>query len=123
MIEKTVEATVPANKEKGIKEMSAVATVQFAETLDEAKEMFGEEAVLTNAFANWRVTIQSNIRSKLKAGFTPEQIQDALGNAKMGTAAGGGKIDAHQAFIMKFKIATPEKQAEMLEMLRTAAQA
>jgi len=123
MIEKTVEATVPTNVEKGIKEMQAVVTVNYAETLDEALQMYGEEAVLSNAFANWRVTLQSNIRSKLKAGLTPEQIQESLGSAKMGIAAGGAKIDAQQAFIMKFKVATPEKQAEMLEMLRLAAQA
>jgi hypothetical protein len=122
MIEKTVEATVPANEEKGIKEMSAMVTVNFAETLEEASQMFGEEAVLTNAFANWRVTLQSNIRSKLKAGLTPEQIQESLGAAKMGVAVGGTKIDPQAAFLMKFKTSTPEKQAEMLELLRNAAQ-
>ena len=124
MIEKTVEANVPANEAKGTPAIGpAIVTVQYAETLEEAKAMFGEEAVLSNAFANWRVTLQSNIRAKLKAGFTPEQIQESLGQAKMGVATGGGKVDAQQMFIMKFKTATPEKQAEMIEMLRAAAQA
>jgi hypothetical protein len=124
MIEKIVEATVPANEAKGTLAIGpAQITVQFAETLEEASQMYGEEAVLSNAFANWRVTLQSNIRGKLKAGFTPDQIQESLGSAKMGVATGGVKVDAQQAFIMKFKTATPEKQAEMLEMLRAAAQA
>jgi len=40
----------------------------------------------------------------------------------MGVAAIGMKVDAEQAFIAKFKTATPEKQAEMLQMLKVAAQ-
>lgn len=122
MIEKSVEATVPANAEKGIQEMAASVIVKYAETVEEAVQMFGEEAILSNAFANWRVTLQGNIRSKLKAGMPADEIASLLADAKMGVAAVGGKVDAQTAFIAKFKTATPEKQAEMLEMLRAAAQ-
>lgn len=122
MEQKEVSARVPGNEDKGIAEMNATVFVDFAETLDEAKQMYGEEAVLSNAFANWRVTLQSNIRSKLKSGMTPELIQESLADAKMGVAVVGAKVDAQTAFIAKFKTATPEKQAEMLELLKAAAQ-
>jgi len=58
----------------------------------------------------------------LKAGLSVDEIQARLAQAKMGTTIAGVKVDPQQAFIAKFKTATPEKQAEMLEMLRTAAQ-
>jgi len=122
MNQKEIAAKVPANAEKGTQEINSVIVVNYADTLKEAKEMFGEEAILTNAFANWRVTVQSNMRSKMKAGMTQEQIQESLKDAKMGVAATGAKVDAEQAFIAKFKTATPDKQAEMLKMLKAAAQ-
>lgn len=118
----SVEATVPANKEKGVKEMKAAISVNYAETVAEALKMFGEEAVLSNAFANWRVTLQANIRGGLKRGETPEAIQKRLAEAKMGVAATGARVDPQTAFIAQFKSATPEKQAEMLKMLKNAAQ-
>ena len=40
----------------------------------------------------------------------------------MGVAQTGGRVDAQTAFIAKFKMATPEGQAEMLQLLRDAAQ-
>lgn len=122
MIQKDVSAKVPADIEKGTIEVSATVLVNFAETVEEAVQMYGEEAVLSNAFANWRVTLQSNIRAKIKAGISPEEIQRSLADAKMGVAATGIKVDAQAAFLMKFKTSTPEKQAEMLNMLREAAQ-
>ena len=122
MIQKEVAARVPANEKKGTEEMTAAVVVNYAENLQEASEMFGEEAILTNAYRNWAVTLQSGIRTALKAGMTPEQIQDKFADAKMGVAMIGAKVDAEQAFIAKFKMATPEKQAEMLENLKLAAQ-
>ena len=123
MKQMTVEATVPENAEKGVKEMSAAVSVDYGETAEESIKMFSSEAVNSNAFANWRVTLQSSIRSALKAGLSVEEIQNRLSQAKMGTTIAGVKVDPQQAFIAKFKVATPEKQAEMLEMLRAAAQA
>ena len=122
----TVTAKVPAKKdEKGniiTNVMAATITVQVAESLAEAKEMFGEEASLTNMNANWRTTLQANIRSSLKAGLTPEQIQDKLTTAIMGIAQVGTHIDPQTAFIAKFKSATQEEQTKMLERLRSAAE-
>ena len=122
MIQKDVSARVPANEKKGTEEMTAAVVVNYTDDIDEANEMFGAEAILTNAFRNWAVTIQSGISTALKAGMSPEQIQDKFADAKMGVAMIGAKVDAETAFIAKFKTATPEKQAEMLEMLKVAAQ-
>jgi len=121
-----VAAKVPVKKDgEGnvvTKEMEATVVVQTAETLQEAEELFGDAAILSNMNANWKVTLQGNIRSSLRAGSTPEQIQDKLSTAVLGIAQVGARIDPRAAFIAKFKTSTPEKQAEMIEQLRLAAE-
>lgn len=123
MKQETIQATVPANEEKGTQEMSANLTVNFPETVEEAKAWCGEESLLTNAFANWRITLQSNIRAALRRGENQEQIQDRLGASKMGVATQGVKIDPVQAYLMKFQSATPEQQKAMLAELQERAKA
>lgn len=122
-----VEAKVPEKKEgdKVIsKQIGPVSiTVQTGETAEEMIKMFGDKAVKSNADANWVVTLQSNIRARLKKGETAEQIQAALGSAKMGVAVAGSKVDPVQAYLAMFASATPEKQKEMLKELQTKASA
>ncbi len=132
MLQKEVSAKVP--EKKGVDEEGNEAIVQaelgpvtimvnYPETLDEAKEWAGDEAILSNAWSHFKVSpLQSGIRALLTQGLTQEQIQDKLGTTVMGVAREGGRVDAQTAFVAKFKMATPEKQAEMLEMLRDAAQ-
>ena len=96
----TIEASVPGKD--GAPSKSAQLTVQYAETIEEAVQMYGAEAVLSNAFANWRVTLQANMRAGIKKGETPEQIQARLGNAKMGVASTGAKVDPVQAYLAQF---------------------
>ena len=122
-----VEAKIPEKKEGDkviAKQIGPVSiTVQTGETAEEMIKMFGDKAVKSNADANWVVTLQSNIRSRLKKGETAEQIQAALGNAKMGVAVAGSKVDPIQAYLAMFASATPEKQKEMLKELQTKAAA
>ena len=122
-----VEAKVPEKKEGDkviAKQIGPVSiTVQTGETATEMIKMFGEDAVKSNANANWVVTLQSNIRARLKKGETAEQIQAALGSAKMGVAVAGSKVDPIQAYLAMFASATPEKQKEMLKELQTKAAA
>ena len=118
-----VDAKVPANEEKGIKEVSATVSVNFAETIEEAVKEYGAEAILSNALANWKVTLQANIRSALKRGDKPEAIAARLASAKMGVAQAGSKIDPKQAFLAEFNISTPERQAEMIKDLQKRAAA
>lgn len=125
MRDKQVTAQVPEKKENGKVVQSALGpltvNVPYAETLKEAKEVYGEEAVLSNAFANWRVTLQSNIRAALKRGESPEEIQKRLSTAKMGVASTGGKIDPEQAFLAMYMSAAPEKKKELLAKLQAKA--
>ena len=122
-----VEAKVPEKKEGDkviAKQIGPVSiTVQTGETATEMIKLFGEDAVKSNANANWVVTLQSNIRARLKKGETAEQIQAALGSAKMGVAVAGSKVDPIQAYLAMFASATPEKQKEMLKELQTKAAA
>ncbi len=120
MIQKEINAKAPGKD--GNPDKLATIIVNYPENLDEAGQVLGEDAVLTNAFANWRVTLQSNIRALLKSGMGQEQIQEKLGSAIMGIAQVGSKVDTQAAFIAKFKTSTPEEQANMLELLKDAAQ-
>lgn len=126
MIQKEASAQVPEKKdlEGKIAQQAlgpASIVINYPESFEEANEMFGEEAVLSNAFANWKVVLQSGIRSALKSGLTPDQIQAKLGSSVMGVAQVGGKVNIVDSFAAKFAMSTPEKQAELLDMLRERA--
>lgn len=120
-----VTAKVPEKKE-GDKVVRAqigpvTITVQTGATAAEMIQLFGDKAVKSNADANWVVTLQSNVRARLLKGETIDQIQVALGTAKMGVAVKGDKVDPVQAYLAMFAAATPEKQKEMLAELKTKA--
>ena len=120
-----VVAKVPEKKKDGRviqKQLGPVSiTVQTGSTAAELIQMFGDKAVKSNSDANWVVTLQSNIRSRLIKGENAVQIQEALGSAKMGTAVKGAKVDPVQAYLALFASASPEKQKEMLKELQTKA--
>jgi len=117
-----VTAQVPANEKKGTKQLGpCTVTVQTGKDVKEMVQLFGDEAVKSNAEANWTVTLQSNIRAGLKRGETPQDIQTRLGTAKMGIAQKGVKIDPVKAYINKFASATPEDQKKMLAQLQKRA--
>jgi len=120
-----VTARVPGNEKKGTKELGpATVMVDYAETLEEAKSMYGEEAILSNAFANWKVTLQSAIRSALKQGLSQKDIQAKLGDAKMGVALRTStKVDPETAWLAKYQAATPEERKKMREELERKAAA
>lgn len=118
----SVAAKVPANKEKGTKELGpCTITVTTGKDAEEMIQMFGSEAVKSNAEANWAVTLQSNIRTGLKKGETPEQVQVRLKDAKMGVATKGIKVDPVQAYLAQFQGATPVEQKKMLAELQKRA--
>jgi len=124
MKKELVSAKVPKNPEKGIpNDLTATIEIQVPETAEEAIKMYGGEAVLSNALANWRVTLQANIRSALRRGEDQKSIQERLKDAKMGVAVKGAKVDPIQAFLAKFQSATPEEQKKLLaELQKRAAQ-
>ena len=119
----SIAAQVPANKEKGTPAYGpATITVQTGETAKEKIEVFGDEAVSTNADANWVVTLQSNIRSGLRKGETQEQMQARLANAKMGVSAKGATVDPTQAYQAQFLAASPADQVAMIKELQKRAE-
>lgn len=97
--------------------------VDYGETIEECVKLYGAEAIMSNAFANWRVTLQANIRGGLKRGEDPAVIATRLKSAKMGVAVTGGKVDAEAAFKAKFLAANPEQRKAMIQQLRDLAQA
>ena len=122
----SVTAKVPEKKNAdGSIERAQIGPITIAvQTGSDAAEMiamFGDKAVKSNADANWVVTLQSNIRSRLLKGETIDQIQAALSTAKMGVALKGEKVDPVQAYLAMFANATPEKQKEMLAELKAKA--
>jgi hypothetical protein len=126
MKKEKVSALVPEKKDASGKVLQkqlgpVEVEVQYAETLAEAEKLFGAEAVLSNAFANWRVTLQANIRGALKRGEDPSVIKSRLSAAKMGVAQAGVKVDPEAAFRAKFVSATPEEQKRMIEQLKKMA--
>ena len=118
-----VAAKVPANKEKGTPELGPVTIeVKTGETAKEMIEMFGDEAVKTNAQANWIVTLQGNIRSGLRKGEDQAAMQARLGDAKMGVSTKGVTVDATKAYEAKFLQASPEDQVKMIKGLQKRAE-
>jgi hypothetical protein len=121
-----VQATVPEKKDAaGVVTQKQIGPftieVQTGTTGAECLALFGDEAVKTNAESNWTVTIQSNMRAGMKKGETQEQLQARLGQAKMGVAQKGVVVDPVQAYLAQFASATPEKQAAMLNELKSRA--
>jgi len=122
----TVQANVPEKKDAAGK-ITQIAVGPYSitvETGDNAAEMiklFGDEAVKSNADANWVVTLQSNMRAGMKKGETMAATQARLGTAKMGVAQTGAKVDPVQAYLAMFQSATPEVQAKMLADLKSKA--
>jgi len=102
-------------------ERETVIMVNVGSTVEESIEMFGGDAVNSNAIANWAVTLQAGIRRAHAAGKTDDEIQELLGDAKMGKAVSGGRVDPIQASLAKFKTMNDEEREAFLEKLRAAA--
>ena len=121
-----VEALVPERKDQAGKITQQKVgpyslTVETGVTAEESIKMFGGDPVKTNADANWRVVLQGNMRSGMKKGETPQQLQNRLGTAKMGVAAKGIKVDPIEAYAAMFSTATPAEQKKMMEDLMKRA--
>ena len=118
---------MPVTKEVSAKspklERESLVVVQYGENCAESIQMFGDEAVNSNGFANWRVTIQAGIRRAHEAGKTDKEIQDMFTSAKMGVAVSGGAVDPIQASLAKFKLMDAKEQKVYLKQLQEAAAA
>lgn len=109
-----VTAKVPANEKNNTPQLGpATITVKAPENIEEAVKMFGGEAVLSNALANWVVTLQGNIRSALNRKEALPTMQARLGAAKMGVAAAKAAMDPKQAWLAAYQAATPAERKKM----------
>jgi len=118
----SVELAVTAKIGKG--ESASVPmtiNVQAGETAEESIEMFGTEAVNSNANANWKVTLQSAVRAAIKAGLTPEAAQEKLGGSKMGVNQPRGSADPVAAMMNKWGAMDPEAKKAFMAQLKAAA--
>ena len=114
----TITAKYHAGKED---EKTGSITVKAPENLKEAQEMFGGDAVLTNAIANWVVGLQGNIRSGLGKGEDAKALQIRLGGSKMGVAATKAAVDPQAAWLARYQLANPaERKAMKADLLKQA---
>ncbi len=127
MQQREVTAQVP-EKKSADGEVTQVAlgpvtiAVDFPESYEASVGWCTEEAMLSNAFAQFKVSpIQAGIRAMLKAGKTQEEIQAALGNTVMGVARAGVTVDTKAAYKALFFASSPEDQAKMIKDLREQA--
>jgi len=85
MLKLDVNTKVPAKD--GKPEMMFNGSKEFPETAQEAINLYGDTPVRDNAWANFKVRIQSNVRSWLKAGKSSEEIQTLVDGLVMGVSA------------------------------------
>jgi len=94
-------------------EKSGSIVVQAPETAAEAIQVFGDEAVNSNALANWVVKLQGNVRSGLGKGEDPKAMQARLGGSKMGVAASKAAMDPKAAWLASYQAADPKTRKQM----------
>jgi len=101
----------------------ATITVQTPETLEEAVQVYGGPAVLTNAIRNWIVTVQAGVRRGLEKGKTETELKEIFKDAKMGavTLIGRGIVDPIQAALAKSATMTPTELQEFIKKLQAQA--
>ena len=120
MVTKEVSAT--ATMEDGSK-VPVTVSVPWYETMEEANaDGVSEEAILSNAFANFRVTLQSSLRARIKQGKSQDKIQEEFSTAKIGVAMQKAKVDPMDVVLNKIKNGTEEERKALLDMLLAAAE-
>ena len=113
---KALQITAKASGEEGAPQ--ATISINTGGTVEESVEMFGGDAVNSNANANWTVTIQSGMRRLLKTGKSQEEIQASFDNAKMGVAL-ARVSDPSTAILALWPSWDEAKRAEFLKKLQS----
>jgi len=102
------------------KEVVATAYVMAGETAMESIELFGDEAVNSNAIANWKITVRGALNRYLKAGKTPEEAVKMVENAKMGISL-ERVSDPKAALMASWSSMSDEARKELLAELKAAS--
>lgn len=108
---------------------SITVSFDFGESLQDAVEKFGEEAVFSGFKADARVGLQAKVRGMLKATeedsealkYTDEEIVAAIAEYKPGTKnrQSADPLAKLQAMLAKF---TPEQRAALLAQAGASAE-
>lgn len=92
--------------------------VQMPESLEEARQVATDAAILDNAIANYKVVIQAAMRRLKLQGKTNQEIQDYVSQMKMGVSGPKVAVDPFQAAAARFAMMTPEEQAAYIAQLK-----
>ncbi len=105
-------------KAKDGKEGAEVSVlVDLGEDCEDAIARFGKEVVFSNYLANTKVGVQSGIRRYIRAGLTPDAIQEKFENYKPGVTL-DRVIDPVAALANKMQKMTQEEKEEAFANLR-----
>jgi len=89
---------------------STVVEVDLGATLDEAIELFGEEAVFDNYFSSAKIQFQNAIRTLGEAGVEADEIAGKLVDWKLGEKS--SKVVADPIAVLKQRYAAAGTQEE-----------
>jgi hypothetical protein len=111
------EITFSVKKDDEVQEF----TVQYnyGDTLQEAIELFGEEAVYSLYAAKADIWVQDFARARMKAGDSLESIQAKLDARKIGVVT-RTKKDPVQTFLTNFAKMSDAQKAGLLEQMKAA---
>lgn len=119
-----VSAKLPAKAGVEGRENDKEATITlgcFGETLEEDRQLVGDDVVKSNYESNAIITIQGGIRRMLEKGSDAAAIQEAYKDYKPGTAVRRG-VDVVGGFKQWFSSLSPEEKKKELAKLREMAQ-
>lgn len=116
----TINATLPSTNKKNTTGADINASVQYdlGDNLQDAVNKFGEEAVFTAFKADATVGLQSNMRSWMGAGLSPEQIQEKADAWKPGVRTVGPRKSPKEKIETEFAKLSPEEKLAYLEQLK-----
>jgi len=98
-------------------ELKAGIEYDLGESLEEAKDLFGEEVVYNMYKAQARISAQAQMRKLLVAGKSEEEIQSEMDKWVLGQTIGVQK-DKYAAVVDDFKNKSPEEQAAFIQKLQ-----
>lgn len=110
--------TFSVKKDDEVQELTV--SYNYGDTLAEATELFGEEAVYSLYAAKADIWVQDFARARMKAGDSLEAVQAKLDARKIGVVT-RTKKDPVGTFLTNFAKMSTEQKAALLEQMKAAA--
>ena len=118
VITKKLGAKVAADGKVERPAMTASASVDLGESLQEAIKLFGEPAVYSAYLGKATISFQSFLSSCLEKGMTPEQIQEAAKSWKLGVGGSTSAVITEQSMLSAVEKMTPDAQKAYIAKLQ-----